>query len=190
MKKRTSPRIIAGKLKGARLKSVPGDITRPITDRAKENLFNIIGSEIYDCDFLDAFGGTGSVGIEAYSRGASFVQIVEKNQKPFRILLENVKKIKDSSCYSLLKYDALLFLRNYRERSFDFVFIAPPQYKDLWKVSLNAINSNEKIVKDTGSIIIQIDPIEYSNICLANFKEVDQRKYGNTLLIFLQKPIR
>ncbi|MBE3144210.1 MAG: RsmD family RNA methyltransferase, partial [Planctomycetes bacterium] len=64
-----NPRIISGKARGIRLQSVPGDITRPITDRVKEALFNILGADIQDESFLDLFGGTGSVGIEALSRG-------------------------------------------------------------------------------------------------------------------------
>ena len=63
-------RVIAGSAKGRKLKLVPGDSTRPIMDRAKEALFNILGIDIQGCTFLDLFAGTGSVGIEALSRGA------------------------------------------------------------------------------------------------------------------------
>ena len=62
----SQPRIISGKAKGARLQDVPGDITRPVTDRVKEAFFNILASDILDANFLDLFGGTGSIGIEAY----------------------------------------------------------------------------------------------------------------------------
>ncbi|MBC8264716.1 MAG: RsmD family RNA methyltransferase, partial [Anaerolineales bacterium] len=63
-------RVIAGKAKGRKLRSAPGDATRPITDRVKESLFNILADEVVDALFLDLFAGTGSVGIEALSRGA------------------------------------------------------------------------------------------------------------------------
>ena len=68
-------RIIAGCAGGLRIKSVPGNSTRPITDKVKEALFSIIGQDIVDSNFLDLFGGTGSVGIEALSRGANFNSI-------------------------------------------------------------------------------------------------------------------
>ncbi|MCK4452424.1 MAG: RsmD family RNA methyltransferase, partial [Anaerolineae bacterium] len=71
-------RVIAGKAKGHRLKSVPGGGTRPITDRAKSALFNIIGNDIIGCRFLDLFAGTGQVGIEALSRGAVGAVFVER----------------------------------------------------------------------------------------------------------------
>ena len=63
-----------------RLQSVPGSITRPITDRVKEAFFNIVGNDIVGSSFLDLFGGTGSVGIEAFSRGADYVVFIEKNK--------------------------------------------------------------------------------------------------------------
>ena len=72
-------RVIAGSAKGRKLKPVPGDTTRPITDRAKEALFSILGDWIVEARILDVFGGTGAVGIEALSRGAEHVTFVEKS---------------------------------------------------------------------------------------------------------------
>jgi 16S rRNA (guanine(966)-N(2))-methyltransferase RsmD len=66
-------RIIGGKARGRKIRSVPGETTRPITDKVREALFNIIGSDIQGAFFLDLFAGTGSVGIEAISRGAEYV---------------------------------------------------------------------------------------------------------------------
>jgi 16S rRNA (guanine966-N2)-methyltransferase len=82
-------RVIAGKAKGRKLHSVPGDRTRPITDRTKESLFNIIGGDIVDAALLDLFAGTGSVGIEALSRGASFVRFVDSNQRAIQTIRAN-----------------------------------------------------------------------------------------------------
>ena len=81
-----SHRVIAGFAKGRKLKLVPGDSTRPIMDRVKEALFSIIGQSILDTQFLDLFGGTGSVGIEALSRGAAHVTFVERDRAPLRAL--------------------------------------------------------------------------------------------------------
>ena len=67
----SGPRVIAGLAKGRRLLMVPGELTRPVSDRAKESLFNIIGPSVVETRFLDLFAGTGSVGIEALSRGAA-----------------------------------------------------------------------------------------------------------------------
>ena len=184
MKKRTTPRIIAGTLKGFRLKSIPGNETRPITDRVKENLFNIIGTDILESSFLDAFAGTGSVGIEAYSRGAKFVQFFEKNKVPYSVLINNLECIKDDNAYSIINADAFIFMKTLSSRSFDYIFIAPPQYYQLWKNALKIIDENKDILNSDGWIIVQIDPVEYESLQFENFREFDLRKYGNTLLVF------
>jgi len=184
MKKRTAPRIIAGTLKGLHLKSLPGKETRPITDRVKENLFNIIGNDILESSFLDAFAGTGSVGIEAYSRGAEFVQFIEKNKVPFSVLNNNIENIKDNNAFSIINADAFIFLKTLSSRRFDYIFIAPPQYYRMWEKALMIVDENKDIINSDGWIIVQIDPLEYKSLQFENFTEFDQRKYGNTLLVF------
>ncbi|NMD30550.1 MAG: 16S rRNA (guanine(966)-N(2))-methyltransferase RsmD, partial [Chloroflexi bacterium] len=72
----SNPRVIAGTARGIRLQPVPGDITRPVTDRVKEALFNIIGADVIGSSLLDLFGGTGAIGIEALSRGAAYVRFL------------------------------------------------------------------------------------------------------------------
>ena len=74
-----SLRVIGGTARGRKLRSVPGDTTRPITDRVKESLFNILSADIEGSCLLDLFAGTGSVGIEALSRGAEFVRFIDKH---------------------------------------------------------------------------------------------------------------
>jgi len=84
----SSLRIIAGKAKGMRIQTVPGNSTRPITDRAKEALFNIISSDLIDSSWLDCFGGTGSVSIEALSRGAKSATIIDLHP----LAIETIKR--------------------------------------------------------------------------------------------------
>jgi len=184
MKKRTVPRIIAGSLKGLRLGSIPGNQTRPITDRVKENLFNIIGNDIIDSSFLDAFAGTGSVGIEAYSRGAKFIQFIEKNKKSYSILSKNLEYVSNQNAFNLINADAFTYFKSSSLRKFDYIFIAPPQYYRMWIKALNIIDDNKDLLNNNGWIIVQIDPVEYESIKMLNFIEFDQRKYGSTLLIF------
>ena len=77
-----SLRVISGSAKGRILKSVPGNTTRPITDRVKESLFDIIGADVFDSNWWDVFAGTGAVGIEALSRGAAFCRFTDLNRTP------------------------------------------------------------------------------------------------------------
>ncbi len=180
----SSPRIIAGQAKGLRLKSVPGDITRPITDRVKEALFNIISADIVDSRFLDLFGGTGSVGIEALSRGAQFVQFIDKNLTACNVLKENLDKSGFADRAAIRKIDAFTFIQSNSGSVFDYIFIAPPQYFDLWSKMVLLLDKNAGILNDNAWVIVQIDPKEYEKLTLINLEEFDLRDYGSTRLVF------
>ncbi len=179
------PRIISGSAKGLRLKDVPGDITRPITDRVKEALFNILGSDVVDTTVLDLFGGTGSVGIEALSRGARSVTFVEINSQALEVIKDNLVRTHLNDKAIVLRDDAFRFLEKSQE-CFDIIFIAPPQYKGLWDKALKQLDSNPAIIQEDGLIIVQIDPIEYKLIELISLIEIEQRKYGKTLIVFYE----
>jgi len=185
-------RVISGVARGKRLRSVPGDSTRPITDRVKEALFNIIGSDIAEASFLDLFAGTGSVGIEALSRGARLVRFVDNNYRAIKTIrqnLENTGLMEQSQIFSGSVFD--LLLRAPDER-FDYIYIAPPQYKELWKRAIINLAANLGWLSKDGWTIAQIHPIEYENLNSKNellrLREFDQRKYGSTLLVFYQIP--
>jgi 16S rRNA (guanine(966)-N(2))-methyltransferase RsmD len=182
----TSPRIIAGTAKGTRLQSVPGDATRPITDRVKEALFNILGADVDEADFLDLFGGTGSVGIEALSRGAHFSRFNDLNRAAVTTIKANLEKTRLKDRAEVLQSDAFALLKRPPDRPFDYVYIAPPQYKDLWKRALHALDANPGWMKDEAWVIVQIDPQEYERQELVNLVEFEQRKYGSTLLVFYE----
>ena len=83
--------VTTGKAKGRKLKAVPGDTTRPITDRVKQALFNILMDDVADTTWLDLFGGTGAVGIEALSRGAKHVTFVDREKLAVSVIEDNLK---------------------------------------------------------------------------------------------------
>jgi len=180
----SNPRIIAGTAKGLRLNSVPGESTRPITDRVKEALFNIISGDIENASFIDLFAGTGSVGIEALSRGASFVRFIEKNPIAEKILRSNLIKSKLGEKGDIIFGDAFHYVQSMKPEQFDYIYIAPPQYHGWWVDMLHKIDANTHHLKESAWIIAQIDPIEYLEMKLQYLAEFDQRKYGDTLLIF------
>lgn len=183
----SQPRIIAGTAKGTRLRVVPGDITRPITDKVKGALFNILGGDIEDCKFLDLFGGTGSVGLEALSRGAEYAVFIEKNRSAYLILKENIKAAGFEDDSSALLMDALKYLQKEPDHQFDFIFVAPPQYKGLWLDAMTRLDANPGWLHPQGTVIVQIDVLEYGDLALNSLTEVEQRKYGDTLLLFYEK---
>ncbi len=183
----SNPRIISGSARGIRLDPVPGDSTRPITDRVKEALFNILSSDIVDATFLDLFGGTGSVGIEALSRGARSCLFLELNPKAISTLKNNLLKTRTSEKARVLHTDALKFLTSLQQEHFDYVFIAPPQYKEIWLDAIDRVDKNISLLSEDGWVIVQIHPIEYKSLELDTLIEFDQRKYGSTLLVFYER---
>jgi len=180
------PRIIAGKARGQRLRSVPGDTTRPITDRTKESLFNIIGGDIREASFLDLFAGTGSVGIEALSRGAVYVRFVDRERLAANTIKANLASTRLLAGGEILQMDSFVLLEAVPDRAFDYIYIAPPQYKGMWRQALELLETNLGWLGEDAWVIVQIHPVEYETVDLANLEEFDRRKYGSTLLVFYQ----
>lgn len=185
----SNPRIIGGSVKGMILKSVPGDSTRPVTDRVKEAVFNIIGGDIAGAAFFDVFGGTGSIGLEAASRGASAVRFCEANRAACSVLQSNIKLTRQEKIARVIGGDAFHYLRSIPDRSFEYIYIAPPQYKQMWQRALRLIDDNDAWLSDDGWIIVQIHPVEREEIALENFECFDERKYGSTLLMFFERKL-
>jgi 16S rRNA (guanine966-N2)-methyltransferase len=179
-----SYRVIAGSAKGRRLQFVPGDSTRPIMDRAKEALFSIIGPDIYDIVFLDLFGGTGAVGIEALSRGAARAVFFELDPLALKTINENLVNTRLRDKAQVNRADVFKVLKSQPREVFDYIYIAPPQYKGLWRKTLEALDANPAWIPEGTEVIVQIDPKEREDITLTHLKPHDERKYGKTLLWF------
>jgi 16S rRNA (guanine966-N2)-methyltransferase len=179
-----SHRVIAGRAKGKRLQLVPGKSTRPISDRAKEALFNIIGPEIYDTVFLDLFGGTGAVGIEALSRGAHRAVFFELAPIALKTINENLRSTGLREQAQVHKADALKILTSNPREIYDYIYVAPPQYKGIWQDVLTKLEANPAWIPAGTQVIVQIDPKEKQAMDLQHLQAVDERKYGKTLLWF------
>jgi 16S rRNA (guanine966-N2)-methyltransferase len=177
-------RVIAGEAKGRKLKMVPGDGTRPITDRAKEALFSIIGNWIEGVRVLDLFGGTGAVGIEALSRGANYAYFVDLNRKACQVILDNLKHCKLDTRARVQRADSFSVLDTYSGEPFDFIYIAPPQYKDMWRKALLKLDARPELMAQYATVVVQIHPREREPVELTYLEEYDRREYGSVLLIF------
>jgi 16S rRNA (guanine(966)-N(2))-methyltransferase RsmD len=184
-------RIIGGIARGMRIRSVPGEKTRPITDKVREALFNIIGPDIQGSKVLDLFAGTGSVGIEALSRGANYVCFVDLNRQPITTILENLDSTGLRDGAKVVRSDGFKFLEHSPNQIFDYVYIAPPQYKQMWSKALQVIDKNIDWLSEDAWVIVQIHPVEYDSdqekLSLKNLVEFNQRHYGSTLLIFYSR---
>jgi 16S rRNA (guanine(966)-N(2))-methyltransferase RsmD len=181
-------RVIAGKAKGRRLKSVPRQGTRPITGRAKSALFNILGTDVIGCRFLDLYAGTGSVGIEALSRGAAGVVFVEKSKLALRTIRENLTHTRLTEGGRIERADVFEYLTR-TPTPFDYVYVAPPQYRGLWADTLRALDQQPGWLQADGWVIVQIHPREHTALALDTLTQFDQRTYGSVMLCFYNTPL-
>ena len=176
-------RVIAGTAKGRKLTDVKGPGTRPITDRAKSALFSILSYDVRDARFLDLFAGTGQVGIEALSRGATQAVFVEQGQEAIRTIYANLRLTRLEKNAKVERTDVFRFLTG-TPQPFDYVFIAPPQYRQLWVKTLHQIDNLSAWLAEDGWVIVQINPVEYQPQELVNLQLFDQRTYGGVMLCF------
>jgi 16S rRNA (guanine(966)-N(2))-methyltransferase RsmD len=183
-----SLRVIAGSAKGRHLKRVPGDTTRPVMDRVKEALFNILGEAVTDALFLDLYAGTGGVGIEALSRGAASAVFVEQDRFAAKIIEENLQTTDFTELGQIIRADVRDFIRRPASASYEIVYIAPPQYRGLWRETLLLLDKNPEHVALDGIVVVQIDPVEKTDLTLNVLRPFDERRYGNTLLWFFERP--
>ncbi len=183
-----SARVIAGKARGRTLKLVPGEGTRPIMDRAKEALFSILSAEVPGSTWLDLFAGTGAVGIEALSRGASEVVFIDQSALAIKTIYENLATTGLADGATVLRQNAFRYLARPASRHFDVVYVAPPQYKGLWKEALLQLDAHAEWLNPDAIVVVQIDPKERENVTLSVLEAYDERTYGKTLLWFFEKP--
>jgi len=175
--------VIGGKAGGFNLKSVPGNITRPIMAKVKKAVFDIATPYVYGSSWLDLFAGTGSVGIEALSRGASFVRFIDIHPAAVKTIHENLDHTSLEEGAQVWHGNAFQVLEQEPDRQFDFIYIAPPQYERLWIKTLQVLDRNPGwMVYDTW-VFVQIDPVELESFDLQNLKLFDHREYGNTALL-------
>lgn len=174
-------RIIGGTYGGRVLTEFENIGVRPTSDMVRESLFNILRDKIDGARFLDLFCGTGAVGIEAVSRGASHVTFNDNSSKSLECLNKNLTSLKITDGFSVSLRDGLAFLQSTTEK-FDIIYLDPPYSAELGETALNyALNC----LAPNGVIIYETDKIkEFRLEGLFNF---DTRKYGRNVLYFFER---
>ncbi|KKK39676.1 DNA methyltransferase [Mesobacillus campisalis] len=149
-------RVVSGNLKGRYLKAVPGNSTRPTTDKVKEAIFNMIGPYFSGGLGLDLFAGSGSLGIEALSRGLDKVIFVDMDRKAVQVINENVRDFGLEGKSEIYRNEASRALKAIikRELSFDYIFLDPP-YKKQQLLKLVDLISSHHLLKDEGAIVCE-----------------------------------
>jgi len=183
-------RIIGGKYKGKRIKSLPKredtKLLRPTTDRVKESVFSILNNYLEGVKFLDLFAGTGNVGIEALSRGAGKVIFVENDKRFCKLIKENLEKLGvERDRYEVICDDYVNALKRLARRGekFDFIYADPPYEKGFYTRIVHMVK-NLSLLDEDGLLILE-EPKKSPFLPDNEEWIVERRGYGTTLVTFV-----
>ncbi|MGI6731194.1 MAG: 16S rRNA (guanine(966)-N(2))-methyltransferase RsmD [Anaerovoracaceae bacterium] len=169
-------RIIAGDFKGRKLYTPFDDRVRPTSDQVKESIFNIIAMYVEDSVVIDLFSGTGNLGLEAISRGASRCYFVDNSRESIELTKKNIHhcKVEDQSIVLHGNYEQML--GRIKEKA-DMIFLDPPYEHGMITKCLDAI-SKQNILSESGIIVAEYDAGEVLPDTLYTFKKIKEKKYG------------
>ena len=176
-------KVISGKYKGRFLKGFDLTGTRPTMDRVKESLFGTIQNYIPNSVVLDLFAGSGNLGIEALSEGASYAYLVDSNYKAISVIKENITNIGITDI-EVINSDYKQALKDFTLK-FDIIFLDPPYNTNYIEESIKLITKYD-LLNSEGIIVCEsdsLDKIWYSEV----FKKVKEKKYGDKYIVILQK---
>jgi len=175
-------RIISGTFGGRVIQAPTGKVTHPMSDRVRGSMFSIIGDEIIGSEVLDAFAGTGALGLESISRGAVSATFVERDRLAGAALANNVKTlgVDNNTTISQMGLDAWI-IKN-ENRLFDIIFADPP-YDNL---QLSTVSKLIGLLKPNGLMILSY-PGRGEEPSIMGVVVVDNRSYGNAALTFYRK---
>ena len=181
-------RVIAGSAKGRRLKTREGRDTRPTTDRCREALFAILQFEVPGASFLDLFSGSGGIGIEALSRGASEAVFVEADAGACACIRENLSTTGFSARSRMLRKDVFQAIRLLEQegRSFDIIFLYPPYDHGLEQQTLDLLSTTH-LLKKEGWLVIESSSRTEQDLPEEVFELDKVRDYKITRFTFLKK---
>ena len=182
-------RIIAGEFRGRRLLAPEGDVTRPITDRVKQSLFDILTPEIPDATVYDLFAGTGSMGLECLSRGANQVTFFESDRSALARLRKNIDAIAVADRARVLPGDLFNLVASATDEDLNLIFLDPP-YRFL-RERAHELRKLAKILAaklaPDGIVIFRHDTAD--TLELAPLVSFDRRDYGGMTIELLRKPV-
>lgn len=181
-------RVIAGTARSLKLKTINGLATRPTTDKIKETLFNMLQQEIYGCQFLDLFAGSGAIGIEALSRGAARAVFVEEARRAVACIRENLAFTRLAARAEVIcarAHSAPDLLAG--QGCFDLVYMDPPYGKMLEREVLEKLRDSDIISQDTKIILEAPGDLDCSWMGELGYEAVKRKQYRNKQHIFLKQ---
>lgn len=180
-------RVIAGTARSLPLKSPGGKDTRPTTDRIKETLFNMLQTYLPGCVFVDVFSGSGGIGIEAISRGASKAYFIENASKAISCIEENLLFTKFTDRAIVLKQDAVSALHSIYEKEVDVIFMDPPYEQEYEKRVLEQLSHMKYVTEDTLIVVEASLQTDFSYLEAYGFTLQKEKKYKTNKHVFITK---
>lgn len=175
-------RIVSGKYRGKKLKEFDLSSTKPTLDRVKESIFNLIQFDVQESVVLDLFAGTGALGIEAISRGAKSVYMVDSNKDAIKIINENLKGIEGN--YKVFQKDYINFIEEQTEK-FNIVLLDPPYNTDYGIKAIKLLLSKNLLTKD-AIIIFETSFEKDVDLNFDEFK-ISKKKYGTVAVYKMER---
>ena len=175
-------RIISGKFGGRKLDAPDNTRTHPMSERVRNAMFNSLGNRIIDAHVLDAFAGTGSLGLEALSRGASNATFVEKDRIAQKIISNNIASLKVENTTSIIRSPLSSWVDNYNGDKFDIIFADPPYHDP----QFSTVSKLFDLLKP-GGIMVLSHPGRGEEPTKTGVVVVDNRSYGNAFLTFYRR---
>lgn len=175
-------RLISGKYGNRQLQAPDGRLTHPMSERVRGSLFNIINNELQGANVLDAFAGTGSLGLEALSRGANHTTFIERDRLAYKILLENIKMLNCVEKTTSIQAGVSSWIKNNQNILYDIIFVDPP-YNNL---QLSTVSKLVSLLKNNGLMVLSY-PGRGEVPTVNGVVVVDNRSYGTAALTFYRK---
>lgn len=181
-------RIVAGEYGGRKLKTLPGSNTRPTSDKVKGAIFNMIGPYFNGGKVLDLFSGSGSLAIEAVSRGCDHAICVDKQFQAIKVIQENIEITKEPQKFRVVKGDAQRIVQQLatEKQVFDYLFLDPPYAKQEICQQVEMIEELE-LLSQQALIICEVDKAVTLPVTIGGFKERRRQNYGGTTVVIYEK---
>lgn len=175
-------RIISGYLGGRLIAAPDSKRTHPMSERVRNAIFNSLADKVHDAYVLDAFAGTGSIGIEAISRGAKFTTFIERDRLAQKVLTENIEKLEITDKTKIVRASVSAWIDTYDGPKFDLIFVDPPYHDPQFSTVIKILG----LLKPNGLMVLSHTG-RFESPTLPGVVVVDNRGYGDAAITFFRQ---
>ncbi len=175
-------RIVGGEARGRRLRAVPGEATRPTSDRVRQSLFDLLGQRMDGLSVLDLYAGTGAMALEAISRGAASAVLVESDARACGVIYGNISDLRYEDRCKVVRGELPAALERLKGSKFDLVFSDPPYALRASQAVLDGLCAND-LLAPGARVVLEMDRREETPNFPPGLQRLDERRYGDTKVV-------